>query len=55
MRRLYSLADPEQYKAFIDAGGYRECPKVVAKIARLTAEFILAYRDKKDKGGQSAG
>jgi C_GCAxxG_C_C family probable redox protein len=47
--RFYSLADPEQYKAFIEAGGYRECPKVVGKIARLTAEFILAYRDKKGK------
>jgi C_GCAxxG_C_C family probable redox protein len=44
--RFYSLADPEQYKAFIEAGGYRECPKVVGKIARMTAEFILDYRDK---------
>ena len=44
--RFYSLADPEQYKAFIEAGGYRECPKVVSKIARMTAEFILDYRDK---------
>ena len=44
--RFYSLADPEQYKAFIEAGGYRECPKVVGRIARMTAEFILDYRDK---------
>ncbi len=44
--RFYSLADPEQYKAFIEAGGYKECPKVVGKIARMTAEFILDYRDK---------
>lgn len=44
--RFYSLADPEQYNAFIEAGGYRECPKVVGKIARMTAEFILDYRDK---------
>jgi C_GCAxxG_C_C family probable redox protein len=44
--RFYSLADPEQYKAFIEAGGYKECPKVVAKIARMTANFILDYRDK---------
>lgn len=44
--RFYSLADPEQYKAFIEAGGYRECPKVVGEIARMTAEFILDYRDK---------
>jgi C_GCAxxG_C_C family probable redox protein len=45
--RFYSLADPEQYKAFIEAGGYVECPKVVGKIARMTAEFILDYLDKK--------
>ncbi len=45
--RFYSLADPEQYKAFIEAGGYVECPKVVAKIARMTAEFILDYQEKK--------
>lgn len=44
--RFYSLADPEQYKAFIEAGGYVECPKVVAKIARMTAEFILDYQKK---------
>ena len=44
--RFYSLADPEQYKAFIEAGGYRECPKVVGKTARMTAEFILDDRDK---------
>lgn len=45
--RFYSLADPEQYKAFIEAGGYVECPKVVGKIARMTAESILDYLEKK--------
>jgi hypothetical protein len=44
--RFYSLADPAQYKAFIEAGGYKECPRVVGKIARMTAEFILDYRGK---------
>lgn len=44
--RFYSLSDPEQYKAFIKAGGYVECPKVVGKIARITAEFILDYVEK---------
>jgi C_GCAxxG_C_C family probable redox protein len=44
--RFYSLADPEQYKVFIEAGGYVECPKVVGKIARITAEFILDYVEK---------
>ena len=47
--QFYSLADPEQYKAFTEAGGYVECPKVVAKIARMTAEFILDYKEK-EKG-----
>ena len=47
--RFYSLADPEQYNEFIEAGGYEECPKVVGKIARMTAEFILDYLDK-EKG-----
>lgn len=45
--RFYSLADPEQYRAFIEAGGYIECPKVVGRIARITAAFILEYRKKK--------
>jgi C_GCAxxG_C_C family probable redox protein len=45
--RFYSLADPEQYKTFIEAGGYVECPKVVGKIARMTAESILDYLEKK--------
>jgi len=44
--KFYSIADPEQYQAFIDAGGYVECSKVVGKIARMAAEFILDYRGK---------
>jgi len=46
--KFYNLADPEQYKAFIEAGGYVECPKVVGKTARMTAEFIFQYFDKKN-------
>jgi len=45
--RFYSFADPKQYKSFIKAGGYEECSKVVAKITRMTAEFILDYLEKK--------
>jgi len=45
--RFYSLADTAQYNTFIEAGGYVECSKVVGKIARMTAEFILDYLDKK--------
>ena len=44
--QFYSLADPEQYEAFIEAGGYRECSKVCGKIARITAEFIMEYRER---------
>ncbi len=47
--RFYSLADPEQYKAFIDAGGYSECSRVVGRIARITAEFILDLLEKNRK------
>ena len=42
----YSLADPEQYKQFKEAGGYVECSKVVGKIARMTGDFIFEYLDK---------
>jgi hypothetical protein len=45
--QFYSLADPQQYEAFVAAGGYVECPKVVGKIARMTGEFILEYLDGK--------
>ena len=44
--QFYSLADPEQYEAFVAAGGYTECSKVCGKIARMTAEFIMEYRDR---------
>lgn len=44
--RFYNVTDPAQYDAFIEAGGYIECAKVVGKIARMTAEFILDYWDK---------
>ncbi|MBW1730973.1 MAG: C_GCAxxG_C_C family protein [Deltaproteobacteria bacterium] len=46
--RFYNLADPEEYEAFIKANGYVECPKVVGKVARITAEFIFDYLDRKD-------
>ena len=34
---------------FIKAGGYRECPKVSGKIARIAAETILDIREKAGK------
>ena len=45
--RFYSLADPKDYEAFIEAGGYIHCSKVVGKIARIAAQFILDYQDRK--------
>ncbi len=45
--QFYSLADPQQYEAFVAAGGYVECPKVVGKIARMTGAFILEYLEGK--------
>jgi C_GCAxxG_C_C family probable redox protein len=47
--RYYNFADPKQYKDFIEAGGYRECPKVSGKIARIAAEIILYNREKARK------
>ncbi|HPK52880.1 MAG TPA: C-GCAxxG-C-C family protein [Smithellaceae bacterium] len=44
--RFYSLADPAQYEAFIQAGGYEKCSKVCGKVARITASLILEYQDK---------
>ena len=44
--KFHFLADPEQYEAFIKAGGYVECSKVAGKIARMAAECILDLRDK---------
>ena len=41
--RNFELFDPEQHKAFIREGGPRHCAKVVAKIVRMSAEFILYY------------
>jgi C_GCAxxG_C_C family probable redox protein len=41
--KFYNIADTEQYQAFIEAGGYVECPKVAGKIARITGEFIFEY------------
>lgn len=40
--RFYDLAT--EYEEFEKVGGYRECPKVVATAARLTAELILAEK-----------
>ena len=47
--RSYRLTDPKEYEKFIRAKDYAECPKVVGKIARITAEFILDYQSKKTK------
>ena len=48
--RSYRLTDPKEYEKFIQAKDYVQCPQVVGKIARMTAEFILDYHSKKAKG-----
>jgi len=39
--RAFNFADLEDYEEFQKAGGYVECPKVVAKAARLAAQMIV--------------
>jgi C_GCAxxG_C_C family probable redox protein len=45
--RSYNLADGEQYKEFVEAGGYTHCSKVVGQIARMSAESILDFLEKR--------
>ena len=39
--RFYDMAKEDEYKAFEEAGGYTECPKVAGKAAKMAAELIL--------------
>jgi hypothetical protein len=43
---VQKLTNVDQYKAFVLEGEYEKFPKVVGKIARITAEFILDYLEK---------
>lgn len=47
--RFFNLADPDQYKAFREADGYSHCSKVVGRIARISAEFILDLIERNEK------
>jgi len=51
--RSFQLTDPEQYKAFLEAGGHGEtgCPDVCAHAAKIAAETILRLREE----GEAAG
>lgn len=41
--RCFDLSDPEQFKAFEEAGGHRDkCPAVVGNAAKWVAELIVA-------------
>jgi C_GCAxxG_C_C family probable redox protein len=44
--RMYRLYDPEEMKAFHEAGGHGDdgCPLVCAAAARITADIILRLR-----------
>jgi hypothetical protein len=40
--RSFNLWDPEEFRAFEEAGGHRDkCPDVVGKAAMWTAEILL--------------
>jgi C_GCAxxG_C_C family probable redox protein len=43
---FYSMAKPEEYEAFVKAGGYDVCSTLVGKASRLTAAFLLEMADK---------
>jgi len=45
-----SFSDPDQYEAFVKAGGYDLCASVCGKAARLAAEFILEVEEERAKG-----
>jgi C_GCAxxG_C_C family probable redox protein len=45
--RAFNFADLKDYEEFQKAGGYVECPKVVAKAARLAAQMILERPERK--------
>ncbi len=45
--RFFNIVDPKEYELSIEAGAYRECPKVVGKAARIAANFILEMRERK--------
>ena len=48
MDRSYRLSDPEEFEAFIAAGGHDDkCPAVVGKAARWAAEIILEENEKR--------
>lgn len=42
----YSMAKPEEYQRFIEAGGYEVCSSLVGSASRLAAEYILELHDK---------
>lgn len=44
--RSFNMTDPEEYEEFKKAGGYEVCPKIVGKIARMTAELILDKQER---------
>jgi C_GCAxxG_C_C family probable redox protein len=46
--RYHNLADPREVEEAKKAGLNEECPKIVCKACRLTAEFILELQEDKD-------
>jgi C_GCAxxG_C_C family probable redox protein len=47
MGRTYHLTDPQEWQAFLEAGGHSEkCPGVVGQAARWTAQILLEETEK---------
>jgi C_GCAxxG_C_C family probable redox protein len=47
--RLFDSQDPEEYKKFVEAGGYDLCSRVVGTCARLAAETIFELRKEREE------
>lgn len=49
LKKAYHLNNPDEWEAFLAAGGHSDkCPGVVGKAARWTAEIILEQEGKKE-------
>lgn len=42
----YSMAKPDEYEAFVKAGGYDVCAALVGKASRLAAQFLMELQDR---------
>lgn len=43
---FYSMANPDEYKKFVELGGYEACSRIVGAASRLAAEYLLELHDR---------